>query len=161
PRNQNRPGDLCACLTTITCREPDSVLTRKMQNWIDNHGLIFGALLVIWFAAVWCLACVSLSRANAWRQLSRHFRTQAPFPAARWTFQSGYMRYRVRMGNVLTVGADCHGLYLAVLPLFRLGHPPLLIPWSEIEVSRTRILFRDMVRFELGKELGVPLSIRP
>lgn len=34
-----------------------------------------------------------------------------------------------------TPGADHTGLFVAVWPIFRICHPPLLVPWSEIQVS--------------------------
>jgi hypothetical protein len=37
----------------------------------------------------------------------------------------------------------------------------LLIPWEEISVTRRRFLFLQWVQFELGRELHIPLSIRP
>ena len=64
-------------------------------------------------------------------------------------------------GNCLTLGCNPQGLYLAIMPLFRFRHPPLLIPWDEIKISRTRILFFRYVRFELGRELDIPLYLRP
>jgi hypothetical protein len=38
--------------------------------------------------------------------------------------------------SCVTLGANARGLYLAVRPLFRIGHPPLFIPWSDVQVSR-------------------------
>lgn len=34
--------------------------------------------------------------------------------------------------GVLTIHATPIGLFLSVMVLFRLGHPPLLIPWSAV-----------------------------
>ena len=63
-------------------------------------------------------------------------------------------------GNCLTVGSSPHGLYLAMMLLFRFGHPPLLIPWDEITVSRQTFVFFRFVRFGLGRELDIPLCLR-
>jgi hypothetical protein len=38
----------------------------------------------------------------------------------------------VSYNNCLTIGVTDEGLYLAVFPLFRPGHPPLLIDWSAL-----------------------------
>jgi len=70
------------------------------------------------------------------------------------------MRWIAAYGNCLTVGANIDGLYLATSPLFRLAHPPLLIPWNEVSHSKRRILFFPMMRFELGRETAVPLWVR-
>jgi hypothetical protein len=41
-------------------------------------------------------------------------------------------------GLCLTVVVGSAGLYLKVVPLFRLGHPPLLIPWADIHGLREK-----------------------
>jgi hypothetical protein len=50
------------------------------------------------------------------------------------------MRWIAGYGNCLTVGASPDGFYLAISPLFRFRHPPLLIPWTEVEITRRRVL---------------------
>ena len=64
-------------------------------------------------------------------------------------------------GNCLTLRCNPKELYLAMMPLFRFKHPPLLIPWEEIAVSQRQILFLKFVRFGLGRELDIPLYLRP
>ena len=48
------------------------------------------------------------------------------------------MRWLAHYNNVLTLGASQRGLYLASMFLFRFMHPPLLVPWSEIKVRRSK-----------------------
>jgi hypothetical protein len=61
---------------------------------------------------------------------------------------------------VLTLGVSQQGLYLASMFLFRFMHPPLLVPWSEIKVRRSKGWFFEYVTFTLGHELTIPLRIR-
>jgi hypothetical protein len=75
--------------------------------------------------------------------------------------QSGQMRWLTNYNNCLTLGSNDAGLYLSILLLFRFRHPPLLIPWNEISVSRRRIFFFHYMRLSLGRELGIPLWLRP
>lgn len=132
-----------------------------MQNWLDHHS---GALWII----VPCYAIASLMIVNAvisyiggWTTLAKHFRLTTPFKGKRWERQSGQMRWIAGYGNCLTVGSNVQGLYLAMMPLFRFRHPQLLIPWQEIEISRRQILFFRYVRFRLGRDLRIPLYLRP
>ena len=74
--------------------------------------------------------------------------------------QSGRMRWLANYNNVLTLGASQQGLYLASMFLFRFMHPPLLIPWSEIKVQRSKGWIFDYVTFTMGHELAIPLRIR-
>jgi len=66
-------------------------------------------------------------------------------------------------GGVLTIGADKSGLFMVPFFVFRAGHPPLLIPWTEITATRkTRrffFVFLDFVELRLGRLEGIPLTI--
>ncbi len=71
------------------------------------------------------------------------------------------MRWGTNYNNCLVIAADPTGLYLATVFFFRIGHPPLFIPWTEISfLSRRKILFVEFVEFRLGREEQVPLLIR-
>jgi len=133
-----------------------------MQDWTNQHQTAFWLLVFpLFFGALWCVVCALLSYIGGWATLANQFRWQSAFVGDRWRFQSGQMRWNVNYGNCLTVGGNPQGLYLAVLPLFRFRQPPLLIPWEEVTVTRRRFLLLQWVRFELGNELHIPLSIRP
>ena len=49
----------------------------------------------------------------------------------------------VGYNNCLKVHVSGGGLHLAMSPLPMLGHPPLLIPWGELEFVRTTRRWRD------------------
>jgi hypothetical protein len=70
------------------------------------------------------------------------------------------MRFYSHYGNILTFGANSSGLYMSIFALFRAGHPPLLIPWSEIKVIQGESGFLlKRRRLILGREESIPLSI--
>ena len=70
------------------------------------------------------------------------------------------MRWLSHYGNCLNVGADATGLHLSVLFLFRVGHPPLLVPWGEISVAKRRnFWFFRRVTLLLGREEQIPVVI--
>lgn len=132
-----------------------------MQNWIDHHQTAFFLFVFPpYFVGVWCSVCALLSYIGGWTALAKRFRLRSTFIGERWRFQSGQMRWHVNYGRCLTLGCNPQGLYLAAMPLFRFRQPPLLIPWDEVTVTRRRFLFLHWVRFELGRELDIPLSIR-
>jgi len=70
------------------------------------------------------------------------------------------MRWLTNYNHVLTLGASCEGLYLASMCLFRFMHPPLLIPWREIKVRKSKGWFFEYVTFSMGQELAIPLRVR-
>lgn len=131
-----------------------------MQDWIDQHQTEFWfAVFPLYFGTLWCVIGAFLSYVGGWTKLARRFRCQTAFVGDRWRFQSGAMRGSVQYGNCLTLGSNSHSLYLAVFPLFRFRHPPLLIPWQEVTATRRQLLFYRWVRLELGRDEHIPLSI--
>ena len=69
---------------------------------------------------------------------------------------STYRMQGARVGGVnyngcLTVNISPAGIYLAPFFLFRLGHPPILIPFSAIQNPQSKKLFMvDVVQFDVG-----------
>jgi hypothetical protein len=129
-----------------------------MQSWIDHHPNVLPILFPAFFVGMCLLVCAITSTFSGWSALTERFRIDGTFPGQRWRKQSGVMRGQTYGG--LTLGCNENGLYLGVHFTFRFMHPPLLIPWDQITVSRRKIFFFDFVRFELGREERVPLWIR-
>jgi hypothetical protein len=131
-----------------------------MQNWLDQHHSALWLIIPCYALALWLLVSALISYIGGWTTLAKRFRLRRSFVGQRWIGQSGQMRWIAGYGNCLTVGCSPQGLYLAIMPLFRFRHPPLLVPWEEIAVSRRQILFFRFVRFGLGRELDIPLYLR-
>ena len=83
----------------------------------------------------WALACVTLARRSGWMRLARayrhrgrvystahRFKTVRFEPTTTWYPAGVTLRYAVE------------GMAVAASPLFRPGHPPLLIPWDQMEI---------------------------
>jgi hypothetical protein len=129
-----------------------------MQTWIDQHS---AALFPVLLVALWCVVTAAISHVGGWAILARQYRYSSEFMGEKWRMQSGRMRWLMSYNNCLTLGGNETGLYLSVLSLFRFQHPPLLIPWPEISVSRQRRFFFNYVRLTLGREVKIPLLLRP
>ncbi len=97
---------------------------------------------------------------SGWLALSKRFRARDQFYGMVWPFRRARMRFYTRYDNVLEVGADQAGLFLRMFPLFRIAHPPLLIPWSEISVvpGEYGLIFKKR-ELRLGREEDIPLRI--
>jgi len=126
-------------------------------NWLFNHPLFF----VLQFIALWGFVCYIIGQLSGWVLLSRRFRDSGAFYSYRWPFQSVRMRTLWgKYNNCANFGADETGLYMAVFPLFRIGHAPLFIPWSEIHViSGNRGLVFKKRKLLLGRQELIPLFV--
>jgi hypothetical protein len=95
----------------------------------------------VWSVAVMMLASMLVmsffynwldARAASWDRLARLYETEIDPDSdaiAHSTFAMNDRRYR----GITTIGASRKGLYLALERSNKFLHPPLLIPWSEIE----------------------------
>jgi hypothetical protein len=128
---------------------------RFFEFLIWGHGAGF----VLYFLVLWGLISYGISWMSGWHRLAQRFRWEQDFDGERWRFQSGSMRLGAHYNGVLTLGANREGIYLAVLFPFRLAHPPLFIPWSEITVSDRRYVLIAGTQFVLGREAQIPLWV--
>lgn len=96
--------------------------------------IIFILALPVAFGLIWTAVSLLISLFSGWGQLAKYYRTEN-IPTGKslgnyWLLM-GPANYR----GVTTIQPSSEGLYLSILLLFRLGHPPLLIPWRDIRVS--------------------------
>jgi hypothetical protein len=118
---------------------------------------------VVFFVALWCSICFIASFISGWHTLSGRFtkqsephgetRTAGPF------LYTVYTRFWSHYGGVIRMTAASDALYLSVLFLFRLAHPPLRIPWDEIQITKTRFLWRRLIQHTLGSQEKIPMRI--
>jgi hypothetical protein len=102
------------------------------------------------FTAFFSLILFVLATVGGWGRLAQRYRTDRLFQGTIWKYQFGFMG-GVRYNGALTVGSGMEGFYLAVLPLLRPFHPPLLIPWSDVSVGqRKQALWMQLVELRLG-----------
>ncbi len=94
-------------------------------------------LFPIFFIGLWVMVCLLLSTIGGWSRLAEHYRSPTDFTGNKWQFQSGRLGV-VNYKSCLTLGTNDAGLYLAVFPFFRMGHPPLLIPWPDIRATESQ-----------------------
>jgi hypothetical protein len=100
---------------------------------------VVGAILL-------CAVAAASSVLSGWGRLAQRFRAPEQPEVTR------FGRWRTRVSGpylLLTVGAGRLGLYLALPVWFRLFHPPLLIPWSDIRAERLHgsLVFAYRLRF--------------
>jgi hypothetical protein len=133
----------------------------SVQTRIDTVPAFPITIFLAFFAAFWCATSLLTGKMSGWAALGRRFSSTLPFPSQTWRWQSARMRWGANYKSCLTIGADPAGIYLSPLFFFRIGHPPLFIPWMEISNhGRRKILFIEVVDLELGREEHIPFMIR-
>ena len=133
-------------------------LQESLSNFLNTpYGF------AVFFVTLWCFICFVISAASGWHALSRRFRSQTePYGQTRTAgpfFYGVKMRFRVGYGNTIRMIAAEDALYLSVLFFFRIGHPPLCIPWKEIKSGNTKVLWLRYVVLTLGDQERIPMRI--
>lgn len=124
--------------------------------------------------AAWALAAIApmllafylllgsiFGRISGWTQLGYTYAYYLPFTGTPLRFQSAEFRWLMSYGGCLRFTVTSDGLHLAGPMIFRLGHPPLLFPWSEIAVKPIKKLGVAYLELRFQKEPEYPLRIRP
>ena len=115
------------------------------------------ALIAVAFVAGWCLISLLIS-AMGWMGLAKRYRTKALATGRIYGLQSGDIGARYRGALIFSVQPD--GLRMSVLFPFRVGHPPLLVPWSDVAfVEEKKALFGTEVVFRVGKPYGTTMTV--
>lgn len=111
------------------------------------------------------------ARISGWHKLAEHYASADRYEG-RWISQlddSGKegglevsLRYSVSE-NAIKLGADARGLYLQMSLPFRPFHPPLFIPWRDIESVGVQELpwvkKKTLVRITFAQAPSIPLDV--
>ena len=101
------------------------------------------------FVGSWVFVGYIISKLG-WSKLASKYKFTQLFVGTRVGTISMYINF-INHKNTLILAYNDEGLYIKPIILFRLFHPPILIPWKEImEVRDKGILFFTMKQFIIG-----------
>jgi hypothetical protein len=131
-------------------------------------GLFFPIALMVgvlfWLSLAWMIG-----RFGAWYPLAQHYTTSREPAGDAFRWSSVRFGLFSNYSNSVNITVSFEGIYLRPIYFFRMGHPPLLIPWEAVAaieqmaggiVPTTRIEIQPLVggkpsRMTLyGKKLG-------
>ena len=127
-------------------------MIEKLAPWLAGVAVVFWLAFVSWFLAV----------IGGWRRLAEHYTTREPADGKIYSMQTavvGQVNYR----SCLTIALSPVGLRLAMWPMFLpLGHPAILIPWTEFhDIRERRSFFMTLEEVTIGNPAVATLCLRP
>ena len=121
---------------------------------MDPAYLLIPAAVVLFFCGITFL----LAYVGGWRRLAAHFAAPEGLTGERFRFQSAQFGSCTNYNACLTLIRSAEGLGLSIQWPFRCGHPPILIPWSELHLVTTQRRFGMGHRVKV--EVGAPPLLR-
>jgi len=119
--------------------------------------------IVIFVAVLWCAVCYLIGIFSGWLSLCRRFKQQSdPYGDSKTAgpfFYTVYMRFWGHYSSVIRLTAASDALYASILFPFRVGHPPLRIPWNEIQIGNEKFLWQRHIVLTLGSVEKIPMRI--
>lgn len=118
-------------------------------------------LLVLAAVGLWIGIGPLIARLGGWANLAAVYGHSGEFQGDRLHFQSARMRWGTTYRSSLTIGGNPRGLYLAVPFMLRIGHRPLLIPWTDISIRERKGRWFSSVELRFRRAPSIPLQISP
>lgn len=117
--------------------------------------------LVPFFIYMFCAVATATSFLGGWRKLAGRFPAPQNFAEGRlFKWQSGDVGV-ASYNSVLNIRVSPRGLYFSCIPLFRFMHPPILIPWTQVKVTRQkRFLGKEAIRLTIGSPKLATIALR-
>jgi hypothetical protein len=132
--------------------EPDAA----NQLWL-TIAIIVGFPFV--FGLFWCGIVSMLSFGGGWHRVAKRFPRQRQPQGKRYGSGSGAFG-GVNYNGCLIVHASAEGLDIHVWPMFRIAHPPIFLPWTEINNPKPIGFFLSYIRFKAGSPSAGTITLQ-
>ena len=127
------------------------------------HAILIVGGFLVGFPLFFLGIVYLISHISGWRSLATNYPAQEARPRnlirthSSVTGMVGMARYK----NALRVGYNDQGLHLAVASVFAVAHPPLFIPWRNIQAVKEVGLIKYLERLSLtdGQTISLPIQL--
>lgn len=106
-------------------------------------GILPTILFLFFFAGMWCLVCFRISRLG-WSEWAQIYRCNRKLQGKSYGGRSGRFSFQGSYHRILNMVLCNEGIGLSVMLPWRVGHPPLLLPWSKVVGVEERNFFSSV-----------------
>ena len=128
-------------------------------------GIPIAILFPFFFVGMWCFVCFIISRFG-WSAWAEIYRCDRQLQGKSYSGRSGQFNFQGCYNRALNVVLCEEGIGLSVMLPWRVGHPPLLLPWSKVVgVEEKNYFFFRILQITIsdaGKtfSFGLPISAK-
>jgi hypothetical protein len=113
----------------------------------------------LYFLGLWAFISLMLSFIGGWRSLAKAYPYHGQSTGTLLRFRSAAFRFGTSYRNCVTFGVSPAGLYIEPFFLFRLFHPPMFIPWHDVQNRPFDEWFFSGVEFVTSAVPQVPIRV--
>ncbi|MBX7207718.1 MAG: hypothetical protein K1X78_05385 [Verrucomicrobiaceae bacterium] len=115
---------------------------------------------VVFFPALWCGIVWIMSRAGGWNRLAARYPAGTRAPEGEECRRVFGMVGMARYKGILKLHFARDGFFMEVMPIFKIGHPPLFIPWAEVVDRKPfQLLWFRTVRLTIGSPAAGTITL--
>ena len=107
---------------------------------------VVGLVALAWVVPLWAVGFF-----GGWRELAGDYPGEHSASGETFRFQSARLGRWAGYNNVVQVTAGLAGMHLSVFLPFRIGHPPIFIPWSDLRATPERSWMFRVVRLHVAR----------
>lgn len=107
----------------------------------ENLIFLIIPLFFIAFGLLWTLIVTLISRAGGWARLAHQYPATGPATGETFSLRSAKFGMFSSYRNCLTVTLSLSGIHLQPMIFFRIGHKPILLPWTAVTSYSKHSLF--------------------
>ena len=129
-----------------------------MKDWLIVVGI---ALIPVYFAGIWCAVLWLLSHIGGWAKIAESYATTSRPEGVHCRGRSLQISPFANYSSCLNATVSPQGIYMIPFAIFRLGHRPLLIPWScvgSLEEESFFVRFYFLSIEAAGKKMRLSLT---
>ena len=118
----------------------------------------FPLVFPFFFVALWVGVGFLLAATGGWQTVAAHYPLvgDAPPPVKRFgVAEFGLVAYN----RCLKLGANQRGLYFGAILLFRAGHAPFFVPWTDVTARATRRWFRAVIELRFARTPDIAVRL--
>ncbi|HEY0865909.1 MAG TPA: hypothetical protein VGE01_00945 [Fimbriimonas sp.] len=123
------------------------------------------SLLLLIFPFFWIALSWTISQLMGWARIARTYMAYHRPEGERYRGRSMEFGRWASYGNSVNATLSSEGIHLSMFPLFAIGHPPMIIPWSMVTGLKENVLFKSVTGLQVqmeveGKQLKLYLPPR-
>jgi hypothetical protein len=111
---------------------------------------VIGIAAFAGFCVFWCMISALTARMGGWNALAKRYGVSIIPAGTVYRWQSMKIGAMASYNGAMNVSVSPRGLCLFPVLVFRFGHKPLLIPWSDVRIETEESAFGAMAALHIG-----------